>query len=141
MGYLPAPMSNFFASLFAEMGARRKRLRAALGDRAQGFVEFLVLVCLVAGSIGLFARPWMADAAPWGFALPLVFVLGYLAIEARRQAAPEHNYDWWVLLWSFGCALAGAAALVIAWSAAPATPPPEVIWTPPEDAVGVNLDP
>jgi hypothetical protein len=141
-------MNHFFSSLFAEIGARRKRLREALGDRGQGLVELLVLGGLVLGSLGLFARPWMPSAAPWGFWLPLVFVLGALLIDARRQAsfaaAPEKSavgYDWIALLWSFGCALAGAAAFVIAWSAAPALPPAEIIWMPPESAVAVEISP
>jgi hypothetical protein len=103
------------------------------------------------GSLGLFVRPWMPGAAPWGFWLPLVFVLGYALIEGRRQAAlarpgaePDKlgaGYDWIALLWSIGCALAGAAAFVIAWSAAPAAPVDPNAWTPPESAVPVDISP
>lgn len=94
------------------------------------------------GSVGLFVRPWMPAAAPWGFALPLIFLAGYLLIEVRRQAAvaraPEAvgvspGYDWIVLLFSLACALLGIAAFVIAWSAEP--------WMPPEDAVTVDILP
>lgn len=132
------------------MGARRRRLREALGDRGQGMVEFLVMGGLLVGSLGLFVRDWMPAAAPWGFAMPFVFVLGYAMIEARRQgeakagAAPAQvttRYDWAVLLWSFGCAMAGAAAFVIAWSAAPAPAPQEEIWTPPPSAVQTEIAP
>lgn len=135
--------------MFNEMGARRKRLRAALGDRGQALVEFTVLGGVLIGSLGLFVREWMPTAAPWGFAIPLVFVIGYLLIEARRQAtlaagADEartvQRYDWTVLLWSFGCTLVGAAAFVIAWSAAPPPAPPE-FWTPPESSVTVDIQP
>jgi hypothetical protein len=138
-------MGGFFSSLFEEMGARRRRLRTALGDRGQALAEFLVLGGLAVGSLGLFVREWMPAAAPWGFALPFIFVIGFLLLDARRQAslkrasAPEKigpAYDWIVLLWSFGCALAGAAAFVIAWSAQP----PEY-WTPPENAVSVDMSP
>jgi hypothetical protein len=140
-------MGGFFASLFTEMGARRKRLRASMGDRGQGFVEFLVLGGLAIGSLGLFVREWMPAAAPWGFAIPAVFLIGFLLIEARRQATlassqtPERvsqSYDWIVLGWSFGCALAGAAAFVIALSAEPYV---EEEWTPPESAVSVDISP
>lgn len=143
-------MGGFFSSLFAEMGARRRRLRAALGDRGQALVEFLVLGGLMLGSLGLFARTWMAAAAPWGFALPFVFLIGFLLIDARRQAqlaqaeAPGRvnaAYDWIALLWSFGCALAGAAAFVIAWSAEPPPVHQEEIWTPPESSVPVEITP
>ena len=143
-------MGGFFSSLFAEMGARRRRLRAALGDRGQGIVEFLVLGGLMLGSLGLFVRDWMPAAAPWGFALPFIFVVGYGLIDARRQAQlasadnPERvsaSYDWIALGWSFGCALAGAAAFVIAWTAEPPPVQEEEIWTPPESSVSVEISP
>ena len=143
-------MGGFFSSLFTEMGARRRRLRAALGDRGQGIVEFLVLGGLMLGSLGLFVRDWMPAAAPWGFALPFIFLLGYGLIDARRQAqlaaseAPERvntSYDWIALGWSFACALAGAAAFVIAWSAEPPPAQQEEIWTPPESSVSVDISP
>lgn len=167
--------------MFNEMGARRRRLRASLGDRGQALAEFLVLGGLAIGSLGLFVRPWMPAAAPWGFWVPLAFVIGYLLIEMRRRAAaaaaarahnqaveaaqavargersdmPEVvdedgrtvidrvavNYDWIALLWSFSCALAGAAAFVIAWSAAPPAPVDSNAWTPPESAVPVDISP
>jgi hypothetical protein len=143
-------MGGFFSSLFAEMGARRRRLRGALGDRGSALVEFLVLGGLLIGSLGLLVRAWMPAAAPWGFALPFVFVVGFLLIEARRQGGlaraqePEgisQSYDWIVLGWSFACALAGAAAFVIAWSAAPPPVQEEEIWTPPENSVPVEISP
>jgi len=198
-------MAGFFPSLFAEMGARRRRLRASLGDRGQGIVEFLVLGGLFLGSLGLFVRDWMPAAAPWGFALPFVFVVGYVLIDARRQIAvrdlrariPQQSedldkaewtrlaykirvesdvadeklieaeaefregagqrledriakadatvaasgYDWITLGWSFACALAGAAAFVIAWSAEPPPVQEEEIWTPPESSVSVEISP
>ena len=137
-------MSNFFSALFSEMGARRRRLRESFGDRGQALVEFLVLGGLLIGSLGLLVRPWMAGAAPWGFALPFVFLAGFLLIEARRQASLARGsdtekvragYDWGALLWSFGCALLGAAAFAIAWGSAPPKPPEEPIWQPPAEAV------
>ncbi len=136
--------------MFAEMGARRRRLRASLGDRGQAIAEFLVLGGLLIGSLGLFVRTWMPAAAPWGFWLPLVFIMGFVLIEVRRQASlridgadPEkvsQGYDWITLLWSLGCALAGAAAFIIAWGAAPPPPEPE-FWTPPESSVPVDISP
>ncbi|MBY0563018.1 MAG: hypothetical protein K2P58_02430 [Hyphomonadaceae bacterium] len=143
-------MSTFFGALFAEVGARRRRLRAALGDRGQALVEFLVLAGLAIGSLGLLTRTWMPDAAPWGFFVPAVFLVGYFLIEARRQATAARSqdaakvsssYDWLVLLWSLGCALLGAAAFVIAYSAQPAPPPEQEVWTPPEGSVSVDIAP
>jgi len=137
--------------MFAEVTARRRRLRGALGDRGQALTEFLVLGGLAIGSLGLFVRSWMPAAAPWGFWLPLIFVIGYVLIEARRQSALARagaeseklgpSYDWITLAWSFGCALLGAAAFVIAWTAAPPTPVDPNEWTPPESAVPVDISP
>lgn len=144
-------MGGFIPSLLAEMGARRRRLRAAMGDRGQAIVEFLVLSGLALGSVGLVIREWMVAAAPWGFAIPFLFVIGFLLIDARRQAALARNqtapqrvsetYDWVVLLWSFGCALVGAAAFVIALTSAPEPAPQEEIWSPPESSVPVDILP
>lgn len=143
-------MASFFSSMFAEMGARRRRLRVAFGDRGQALTEFLVLGGLLVGSLGLFVRAWMPTAAPWGFALPFVFLIGYFLIEARRQAAiargadeqkTSQSYDWATLLWSFSCALAGAAAFVIAWTAEPPAPPQTEDWAPPENSVSVDISP
>ncbi|HRP11083.1 MAG TPA: hypothetical protein PLK37_08625 [Terricaulis sp.] len=143
-------MGNFFSAMFEEMGQRRRRLRAAFGDRGQAIFEFLILAGLALGSLGLLVRLWMPAAAPWGFAIPFVFAAGFLLIERRRQRAraadPEsetvrRNYDWAALLWSVGCALAGAAAFVIAWGAEPPPAPEEEIWTPPESSVPVDISP
>jgi hypothetical protein len=148
LGYL-ACMGGFLSAMFAEMGARRRRLRASLGDRGQAILEFLVLGGLVLGSLGLFLRPWMPGVAPWGFSIPVVFVVGFFLIEARRQASIARgqdaekvnaSYDWFALLWSFGCALAGAAAFVIAFTTEP-PPGPEEEWIPPRDAVTIDMEP
>lgn len=144
-------MGGFFSALFAEMGARRRRLRVALGDRGSSIAEFLVLGGLMLGSLGLFVRAWMPAAAPWGFAVPVVFVIGFFLIDARRQGANavegadaakvSASNDWIVLLWSLGCALAGAAAFAVAWTAEPPPPPDEDFWTPPETSVPIDIAP
>lgn len=142
-------MSEFFSTMFNEMGARRRRLRDAFGDRGQALVEFLVLGGLAVGSLGLFVREGMVERAPWALALPFVFILGFVVIEQRRQARASASqdaaktsagFDWLVLLWSFGCALLGAAAFVWAWTALPQTQPVED-WQPPREAVHVDISP
>jgi hypothetical protein len=80
-------MGGFFTSLFDELSARRGRLRASLGDRGQALASFVILAGLMLGSLGLYLRPWMIDVSAWGFAVPAVFVVGYLLIEVRRQMA------------------------------------------------------
>jgi len=142
-------MAGFFTNLFDELGDRRRRLRKSLGDRGQALASFAILAGLVLGSLGLFLRPWMIDVAPWGFAAPVVFVVGYLLIDWRRQAdaarsgdaeALAAKYDWTARLFSFACALAGGAAFVIALTSEP--PPPQIEeWSPPESAVSVEISP
>jgi hypothetical protein len=91
----------------------------------------------------------MIRTAPWGLAVPLAFVIGFLIIDARRQAQLRANaddaktgsrYDWIVLLWSFACALLGVAAFVLAWTAQPHVAPHEE-WQPPREAVDVDIAP
>ena len=135
--------------MFAEMGARRRRLRAVFGDRGQALVEFLVLGGLMVGSLGLFVREGMIRTAPWGFGLPIVFVIGFAFIEARRQARlragaeaakTSTRNDWIVILWGFGCALLGVAAFVLAWTGQTRTAPQQE-WQPPREAVDVDISP
>lgn len=142
-------MKGFFPNLFAEMGARRKRLRDAFGDRGQALVEFLVLGGLLIGSVGLYVRPWMPAAAPWGFALPALFLLGYVAIEVRRQWVLRDSgdsdkiksaHDWATFLWALACALAGAAAFVLAWSGEPAPDAEPEGWRPPVGAIDSTIE-
>jgi hypothetical protein len=139
-------MAAFFPNLFDELGGRRRRLRKSLGDWGQALASFMILAGLMLGSLGLYLRPWMIDVAAWGFAVPAVFVIGYLLIDWRRQATlargadPEKTaatYDLTARLFSFACALAGAAAFVIAF-----TSPPQIEeWTPPEGTVSVDISP
>lgn len=135
--------------MFEELGERRRRLRKSLGDRGQALASFAILAGLVLGSLGLYLRPWMINVSAWGFAVPVVFVLGYLLIDWRRQAvlagsanpeATAATYDWAARFFSLACALAGAAAFVIAFTSEPAPPQIEE-WTPPESAVSVEISP
>lgn len=142
-------MAGFFTNLFDELGERRRRLRKSFGDRGQALASFMILAGLILGSLGLYLRPWMIGVAAWGFAVPAVFVVGYLLIDWRRQATlaggadPEKTattYEWAARLFSLACALAGAAAFVIAFTSEPPAPQIEE-WTPPEGAVSVDISP
>lgn len=141
-------MAGFFTNFFDELGERRRRLRKSLGDRGQALASFAVLAGLMLGSIGLYLKPWMIGVSPWGFGVPVLFVIGYLLIEWRRQAdlarseteALATRYDWTARLFSLACALAGSAAFVIAFSSEPPAPHIEE-WTPPESAVSVDISP
>lgn len=142
-------MAGFFTNLLDELGERRRRLRKSLGDRGQALASFVILAGLIMGSLGLYLRPWMIGIASWGFFVPAVFVVGYLLIEWRRQATlasgadaekTATTYDWTSRLFSLACALAGAAAFVIAFTSEPPAPQIEE-WTPPEGAVSVDISP
>lgn len=142
-------MAGFFTNLFDELGERRRRLRKSLGDRGQALASFTILAGLMLGSLGLYLRPWMIGVASWGFIVPLVFVIGYLLIDWRRQATLARGadadktavtYDMVARLFSFACALAGAAAFVIAFTSEPPAPQIEE-WTPPEGTVSVDISP
>lgn len=142
-------MAGFFTAFFDELSERRRRLRKTLGDRGQALASFAILAGLVLGSAGLYLRPWMVGVASWGFAVPVVFVIGYVLIEWRRQADVARDgasetlttrYDWMARLFALSCALAGAAAFVIAFSSEPPAPQIEE-WSPPESAVSVEISP
>jgi hypothetical protein len=142
-------MAGFFTNLFDELGDRGRRLRKSVGDRGQALASFAILAGLILGSLGLYLRPWMIGVAAWGFAVPVVFVLGYLLIDWRRQAAlasgadavkTASTYDLTARFFSFACALAGAAAFVIAFTSEPAPPHIEE-WAPPDSAVSVDISP
>lgn len=142
-------MAGFFTNFFDELGERRKRLRKSLGDRGQSFASFAILAGLILASLGLYLRPWMIGVAAWGFAVPAFFVIGYLLIEWRRQADVKRSgesdalatkYDWTARLFALACALAGAAAFVIAFSSEPPSPQIEE-WSPPESTVPVDISP
>lgn len=142
-------MAGFFTNLFDELGERRRRLRKSLGDRGQALASFAILAGLMLGSLGLYLRPWMIDVAAWGFAVPVVFVAGYLLLDWRRQTALARgaeaektaaSYDMAARLFAFACALAGAAAFVIAFTSEPAPPQIEE-WTPPDNTVSVDISP
>jgi hypothetical protein len=143
---------GFFGSLFAELGARRRRLRKAFGERGQSLFEFSLIGAFALSTLGLFIYPWMASAAPWGFAIPIAFALGYLALDVRRQTAarvvaegePQEEavrllHDRLALAWSVLCIAAGVAAFVFALNARPPAPIDADAWRPPENAVAVDL--
>lgn len=127
---------SFWGSLFQELSARRTRLRRALGDRGQSLFEFVVLGALVLSSLGLYLRPWMAAAAPWGFAAPFVFVAGYLLLDLSRQRDNGVNgrrHDLLALGWTLLCCAVAIATFVLALLSEPPPPPEPPAWQPPED--------
>lgn len=139
----------FWRNLFIELGARRHRLRKALGDWGQSVFELALIASLILGTFGLLLHPWMAAAAPWGFALPVLLPLGYIALDMRRQRpspegadaeAARKAHDRLALFWCVLIVVAGIGAFAYALSAEPPPPPaPDPGWQPPDDAVAVDI--
>jgi hypothetical protein len=130
-----------------ELGQRRRRMRALLGDQGASMAEFFIMAGILAGSLGLLVAPWMPLAAPWGYAVPVVFTVGFILIEFFRQAEARAGrdaerlavrYDWFAQCFAFACAFAGAAAFVMALGAEPQPEAPEG-WTPPADAIPAEI--
>lgn len=139
---------GYFAALFSELGARRRRLRGALGDRGQSLFEFGVLSAFALGSFGLALSHWpAARALAWGAVAPLLFVTGYALLDLRRQRADgaaesaRKGHDWVALGWTLCCA--GLAIALFAWAMSYAPPQPAEAqgWQPPEDTVTLDMAP
>jgi hypothetical protein len=115
----------FFENLFEELAARRRRLREAVGRRAD-LVEFAVIGGLALAAFTPIFNEHAPSAARWALAIPVAFALGYVLLDWRRQAAlkagragPAH--DRLALYWMIAVPALGAAAFV---AAALAPPPP-----------------
>ena len=81
-------MASFVSSFFSELGARRARLRAALGDRNASWIEF----ALIGGiSMGAIAAVLMHE--PRGWAPLAVIIPAYLLIDMLRQRALAKGAD------------------------------------------------
>jgi hypothetical protein len=146
-------MSSFFETFIHEALARRRRIATTVGPLAQGIFDLALLAGVVLGSLGLFMRPWMAAAAPWGFGLPVVALAGHFLLEARRQQSErlgldpdtvKERGDLFAVLFSLACAAIGFATFAYAYSQQPAPPPapppqPAEVWTPPENVIDLDI--
>ncbi len=143
-------MGSYFEAFIAEVMARRRRIASTIGPLAQGIFDLALLGGVVIGSLGLLIYPWMPLAAPWGFALPIVYVAGHLLLDRRRQAslargegaeAVKERGDLFAVLFSLACAGLGAVTFVYALSQKPPPPPPPPAeeWTPPEQVIELDI--
>ena len=143
-------MIAFFDSFLEEAIQRRQRIATTIGPRFQGVFDLMLLGGVTVGSLGLLVRPWMAQSAPWGFALPVVFLAGHVLLDARRQAqlarggdpeAVRARADLFAVAWGIGCAAVGAATFFLAFQDAPPPPPPAPVeeWSPPHSAFEVDI--
>jgi hypothetical protein len=124
---------SFLQTMAEELGARRRRLQKALGALAGGLIEFAVLGGLTVGVAGAFLGKYLG-------VLPLLgFVIGYVWLERRRQAAlaagaePDvlrRRSDLQALVLSVAMALLGFMIFGLAMQAKQ-----QAGWTPPEPKV------
>lgn len=142
-------MGSFFSALFEELGARRMRLRAALSDRGASLLEFLILLGLLLGFLAPVLFPFGPVPGWWPMALLGLWIVAYALLDARRQAGLraaeadegrqaglQRSYDRLALLVGVGLPALGAVAFAVA---ALAPPPGGGDFTPPPDAIAVDL--
>ena len=78
-------MAGFLSNLGAELGARRKRLRKAIGDGRASLLEYVLLLGVVLGVASPSFGPKHFVGAYAAPVLPVLLIAGYLVIEANRQ--------------------------------------------------------
>jgi hypothetical protein len=114
---------SFFSALSEELVERRRRLRRAVGDGRASPFEFLLLAGSLLGVVAVMFTPRGFWDVPWGPMLPLLLVLGYAALDSRRQraltqgapeAAVRRRFDRLTLALFGGVAIAGLCTLVYA---------------------------
>jgi hypothetical protein len=143
-------MGEFLSAFIDEALARRRRIASTIGPLAQGLFDLALLGGVVIGSLGLFSFPWMPEAAPWGFAIPVIYLAGHLLLDARRQASlamgqdgetVKERGDLFAVLFSLAAAAVGAATFAYALSQEPEPPPPPPPeeWSPPENAPELDI--
>lgn len=141
---------TFFTSLFEELGAKRRRLRRALGDWRASLVEALTVGGMGFGLFGPIAYP-RGETELWhGLLAPLGLAAGLALLEARRRGALargvdearlRRGYDVLTLCLMAAMALAGVALYALSAATVPAAPTITVPDTVPEDAVIIDLPP
>lgn len=141
-------MMRFLASLGAELAARRRRLRTAIGDARASLLEFALLAGVVIGAFAPSFAPEEFIGARFAPLLPVLAVLGYVAIDGGRQRALAGGaeetgvsaaFDRRVL-W-FLAAVAALGYATFAWAVLTPEPFELVPEEPPPGALDVNIGP
>jgi hypothetical protein len=142
-------MSGFFDNFMQEAIARRVRIASTIGPKMQGIFDVMIIGAVTLGSAGLFAQPWMLAAAPYGLALPVVFLVGHVLLDTRRQKTPinhlhkdeqeeaRNRTDLYAVGWGVACAALGALIFFYAWGQEPPPPPAPAAeqWEPPPNVL------
>lgn len=141
-------MAGFFSDLGAEVAARRKRLRKAVGDGRASLFEFALLTGLMLGIASPTFGPKHFPGVWLAAALPALLVAGYVMIETNRRAqiargaseaavAPASDRR---ALW-FLVAVAAAGYLTFVWALLAPAPFELVPDAPPPGALEVTIGP
>lgn len=138
----------FLDALVTELGAKRRRLRRALGDWRASLVEALTLAGLAFGLFGPIAYP-RGETEFWhGLLPPLGLAVGLVLLEARRQGALgrgvteerlRRGFDGLTLALMAAMAVAGVSLYAVSAATVPEATTIEVPDAIPEDAVIIDL--
>jgi hypothetical protein len=83
----------FFGTWISELGRQRMNLRKRLNESRASLIEFGLLTCLMLGSIGLLVPERGFAAAPWGVAIPIMYLAAMAVVEIVRQRAIKQPED------------------------------------------------
>lgn len=127
--------TGFLAAWGAELTAQRMQLRKRLNESRASLIEFGLLTCLLLGSLGLVVPERGFAVAPWGVAIPFVYLAAMLVVEVLRQRAVKAPEDVLRMRRGYGritgaigflSAAAGLATFIHAVTWGQSLPPPEV---------------
>jgi hypothetical protein len=126
---------GFWGTWGAELTAQRMNLRKRLNESRASLIEFGLLGCLILGSVGLLVPERGFAVAPWGVAIPFVYMVGMIVAELIRQRALKTPEDGLRMRRGYGrvtgaiglvCAAAGMATFIHALTHGQPVPPPEI---------------
>lgn len=125
----------FLSTWLSELGQQRMNLRKRLNESRASLIEFGQLACLMLGSLGLLVPERGFAVAPWGFAIPIVYLVAMVGVEIVRQRAIKQPGDVVRMRRGYGrvtgaiglvCAAAGMATFIHAITYGQPLPPPDV---------------
>lgn len=127
---------SFFSTWTSELLAQRMNLRRRLNESRASLIEFCAFVFVMLGSVGLIVPKRGFEVAPWGLAIPVLYLVAMLVVELIRQNALRQGGDATAMRRGYGrvtgaiglfCAAAGLATFIHAVIHGQPLPPPDPI--------------
>lgn len=127
---------SFFSTWASELFAQRMNLRRRLNENRATLIEFGVFMCMILGSAGLIVPKRGFEVAPWGVAIPALYLVAMLGAELIRQSALRKGGEAVAMRRGYGrvtgaiglfCAAAGLATFIHAVTHGQPLPPPDPI--------------